>query len=100
MSPENASRLAARQERDRLKITVAEVEDYRRIHYPERYTRTYPAGYTPPLPIPGDGYIAALSHDRFHEWFGTECDDTCPHRRYMPPASVVRPSWWRRLLGV
>lgn len=100
MSPDNARRIAERQERDRPKITVEEVETYRRVHFPEDAERVYPPGYTPPPPIPGDGFIAQLPHDRFHRWFGTECDDTCPHRRRLPVAEVVPRSWWRRLLRV
>ena len=87
MSERNAQRLAARLERDRPKITEADVEEYRRVHYPDHATGRED-GFL------GDGYVARLTHDRFHEWFGTECDDTCPHPR--PPRRVT---WWRRLFG-
>lgn len=99
MSKENARRLAERQERDRPLITEDEVEAYRAVHYPQHVAEAYvPGRRGRPMPVPSDDYVAKLSHERFHEWFGTECDDTCPHRRSLPTA-VVRRSWWRRLFG-
>ena len=97
MSPRNAQRIAARLELDRPKITEAEVKEYRRAHYPE-LAHDDERTDRPPR-IPGDGYVAKLSHERFHEWFGTECDGTCPHRRSLPAAAVRRAPWWRRLFG-
>lgn len=99
MSDENARRLAARQERDRAKVSLAEVDAYRELHYPGSIARRNEARALGIVEIPGDGYVAALSHQGFHEWFGTECDDTCPHRRSsLPAASVRRKPWWRRWL--
>lgn len=81
MSPRNARRIEERLERDRPKITEADVEEYSRVHYPEHIAEAYvPGRRGRPMPIPGDAYVAKLSHERFHEWFGTECDGTCPHR--------------------
>jgi hypothetical protein len=78
MNAENARRIAEREERDRQKISEVAVEAYDRLHYP----------------IPGNRYVAHLDHTRFHEWFGTECDDTCPH-----PPFPVRAPWWKRLFS-
>lgn len=100
MSPENARRIAERQERERLKISEADVEAYERVHYPEHFTPERLARVEGIAKIPGNRYVAGLSHERFHEWFGTECDDTCPHPRPPPGARLVRRSWWRRLLGM
>jgi hypothetical protein len=97
MSRENARRLAERQERDQPKIAPADVEAYREMHYPGSSASRDEFVANGGVEVPGDTYVAALSHDRFHEWFGTECDDTCPHRRLLPVATVRRP-WWRRLL--
>ena len=94
MNEENARRLAARQERDRPKITEADVDTYRELHYPGSRAHRDEATARGIVEIPGDGYIAALSHERFHEWFGTVCDETCPHG-FVPP----KPRWWRRLFG-
>lgn len=77
-------------------VNADDVYAYRREHFPERVARDYIPGR--PVPIPGDDYVAELSHARFHEWFGTRCDDTCPHLRYerapdaapLPVARVVR----------
>lgn len=99
MSKENARRLAARQELDRLKISLADVDEYREVHYPGSRARDAEARARGIVAIPGDGYIAQFSHERFHEWFGTECDDTCPHRRRLP-AEIARRPWWKRLLGI
>lgn len=102
MSEENARRLAERIERDRPRIATADVEEYRRIHYPE--FDFVLVGHQTDIPrIPGDEYIAALDHGRFHEWFGTECDATCPHRKRLPIAELPRRQrrpWWKRLLGL
>ena len=97
MSDRNAERFAQRQGIRRSPITAADVEDYTRVHYPELLAEAYvPGRRGRPMPVPDDEYVAALGHERFHEWFGTECDDTCPHRRFMPPR---RTPWWRRLIG-
>ncbi len=95
MSERNAQKIADRHERDRPKITEADVEEYERVHYPEHIAEDYVPGHRgrPPA-VPGNGYVAQLSHERFHDWFGTECDDTCPH-----PRPVRRVPWWRRLFG-
>lgn len=95
MSSENARRIAARLEEQRLKISEADVDAYERLHCPEHFTPERLAR-TKDIPrIPSNRYIAQLDHARFHEWFGTECDDTCPH-----PPEPIRRSWWRRLLGM
>lgn len=93
MNAENARRLAERQERDRLRISLADVEAYRRVHYPDRRENTRVAR------IPGDEYVAKLPHDEFHEWFGTVCDDTCPHPRPIPSAQLKQAPWWKRLFA-
>lgn len=101
MNDENARRFALRLTRDRAlpPITEADVEEYRRVHYPHHAAEQYiPGQRGRPPPVPGDNYVAALSHERFHKWFGTVCDETCPHARYELPYARVRQSWWRRLL--
>ena len=95
MSEENARRLAARQERDRLKISMGDVDKYRELHSPGSRERAALASARGITPIPGDSYVAQLSHERFHEWFGTGCDDTCPHRRDEPPVARTVKPWWR-----
>lgn len=92
MNEENARRLAQRRAREQPLITEAEVEAYERVHYPDRVDR--PGA---PPPIPGNGYIAKLSHDRFHEWFGTVCDETCPHAKRLPVVDRMGRPWWQRL---
>lgn len=101
MSDENARRLAERQERDRPLITEEDVEDYTRVHFPEHIAEAcVPGQRGRPAPVPGDAYVAKLSHERFHEWFGTECDGTCPHRVHvLPIARISRPSVFRRALA-
>jgi hypothetical protein len=100
ISDENARRLAERLRRDQPLITEADVEEYTRVHYPHHIAEDYvPGRRGRPVAIPGDAYVATLSHERFHDWFGTECDATCPHRRYLPSASIARRPWWKRLLG-
>jgi hypothetical protein len=94
MNAENARRIAEREERDRPKISEADVEAYDRLHYPEHFTPERIARNADIPPIPGNRHIAQLDHARFHEWFGTECDDTCPH-----PPFPVRVPWWKRLFS-
>jgi hypothetical protein len=67
-------------------ITAEDVEAYRLLTRPEHVARSYRPGI--PVAVPGDQYIAALSHTRFHEWFGTACDHRCPHR--VDPLPVAR----------
>lgn len=98
MSEENARRLAARQERDRPLIAETDVDAYRETHYPGSRAQRDAFIANGGVEVCGDGYVAKLSHDRFHLWFGTECDDTCPHRRHLPAASVRCSSRWKRLL--
>lgn len=93
MNEENARRLAARLARDRPLISIADVDSYRELHYPGSRAHRDKAVARGIVAIPGDDYVAALSHERFHDWFGTVCDETCPHPK--PPPR----SWWRRLLG-
>lgn len=102
MSPENARRLAARQERDnpKLKITVDDVEAYDELHYPGSKAKREAFVARGGVEIMGSSYVAKLSHDDFHEHYGTVCDETCPHARLIPRAHVTRKPWWRRLLGV
>lgn len=99
MSTENERRLAERQARDQLKISVADVEEYAEIHYPGSRAHDAEAAARGIPKVPSDRYVAQLSHERFHEWFGTECDDTCPHPRPVPAARAGRRPWWRRLFG-
>lgn len=99
MSPENARRLRERQERDAPKISVEDVETYRDVHYPESKAKRDAFLARGGVEIMGASYVAKLSHEDFHEHYGTECDETCPHRRYLPAARVRR-SWWRRLFGL
>lgn len=99
MNEENARRLAQRLPQA-PPITEVDVEEYTRIHYPHHIAEDYvPGRRGRPMPIPGDAYVAALSHDRFHEWFGTVCDETCPHAKHGLPEARVRRPWWRRWLG-
>jgi len=98
MSEENARRLAARQQREQPKISEADVDEYREIHHPRSRAQRDAFIAKGGVEICGDGYVAKLSHTAFHQWFGTECDDTCPHRRRMPIAAIRIP-WWKRLLG-
>lgn len=95
MNEENARRLAARQERDRPKIGVADVEAYREVHFPGSIAKRDAFLARGGVEIPDDGHVAKLSHERFHEWFGTECDETCPHAKHELPAARVRRPWWR-----
>lgn len=70
-------------------ITVEQVEAYMLLVFPEHVSRSYLPGR--PVAIPGDAYVAALSHERFHEWFGTTCDWRCPHRvDELPVARIAR----------
>lgn len=94
MNEENARRLAAREARDQPKITVAEVAAYREVHYPGSNAKRDAFVAQGGVEIMGDSYVAKLSHGRFHDWFGTVCDETCPH-----PKDPPRMSWWRRLFG-
>lgn len=88
MNDENARRLAARIARDnppRL-ITLEDVKAYRLVHYPNHVDK-------PDVPaIPGDESITTMPHSQFHDYFGTVCDETCPHPKPLPVARVRR--WW------
>lgn len=101
MSPENARRLAARQERDNPtpKISEADVEAYSEIHYPGHNAHRDAFIARGGVEICGNSYIAKLSHDDFHEHYGTVCDETCPHARLIPPARLQSRSWWKRLFA-
>lgn len=78
-------------------ITVDDVHAYRLVHFPQQVALLYKPGR--PVPVPGDAYVAALSHERFHEWFGTTCDATCPHAVMpLPRARVLRRTCWRRFV--
>lgn len=79
-------------------ITEADVEEYRRRHFPESLSRMYEPGFGGrPMPVPSDNYVAELAHSCFHEWFGRACDDSCPHLQHeraigatpLPVARVV-----------
>jgi hypothetical protein len=94
MNEENARRIAERQDRDRPKISVEDVEVYCELHYPGSRAKRDAFLARGGVEIMGAGYIAKLSHEDFHEHYGTECDDTCPHPR--PPK---RESWWKRLFA-
>lgn len=93
MNDHNARRIQARLEVERLRIPESAVEQYERIHYPEHFTPERLERVKHILRIPGNRYVAKLDHARFHDWFGTTCDETCPH-----PKEPARKSWWRRLL--
>lgn len=77
-------------------ITPDDVKRYRQLVAPH-----HAAGFFKPtgiVPIPGDGYIADLSHEEFHHWFGTECDHICPHRvDPLPVARTNRPGLLARI---
>lgn len=79
-------------------ITEEDVERYRLELFPEHVARDGLPGR--PVRIPGDRYVAALSHERFHEWFGTECDRHCPHRvDPLPTARALRSGIFSRLFA-
>lgn len=59
MNDENARRLAARQERDELKISVADVEAYCELHYPGSRAKRDAFIARGGVEIPGNGYVAA-----------------------------------------
>lgn len=87
-------------------VTAGDIDAYRRIHFPESATRHDAFVAQGGVVIPGDGYVAKLGHGRFHQWFGTKCDGTCPHLNYMrgrdaaplPYARLHRPSWLIRMI--
>lgn len=101
MSPENARRLAARQERDNPnpKIAVEDVEAYDELHYPGSKAKRDAFIARGGVEIMGSSYVAKLSHEDFHEHYGTVCDETCPHARLLPPATLRSRPWWKRLFA-
>lgn len=79
-------------------ITEADVDEYRRIHFPESYERSRAFAAAGGLVFPFSVYVSLDDHAGFHRWFGRACDDTCPHLRFsrapdaapLPVARVVR----------